>query len=141
MAVANPTPEIDVAEVYGEIEKSFSGAAIYRLDSSKVSAAAIEIVVLLSVVGSIASVASLLWQVYDHTVGRKKKPTDDCGLYIAIVPEKGLHWWVGKEFLSLEDFQRDFTVKVERYLQTDDAQRIFERLGCEVSTDIWIHRR
>ncbi len=142
VTVVNPTYGLEVSEVYDELEKQLPGAEIYCLDSSKVTAAAIEFIALLSVVGSVASIAGVLWYVYDTKIRPKKKGQDDtCGLYIVIDPEMGLHWWIGKDFLDKNEFIRDFTIKVEKYMRMERSGEIYERIKFEVCGDIWIRRK
>ena len=64
IAVANSTSGFEVSEVYDALEKELPEAEIYRLDSSKVSAAAIEFIALIGVLGSVATIANLLWYIY-----------------------------------------------------------------------------
>ena len=80
--------------------------------------------------------------IYDTRIAPKKKsPVDTFGLYIAIDPEKDLHWWLGKDFLDEAQFRRDFTTKIEKYLATDRSGATYERIKFEVSGDIWIQRK
>ena len=142
IVVANATYGLEVSEVYDAVEKELPEAKIYRLDSSKVNLAAIEFIALFGAVGSVVSIAEVLWRIYDTKIRPKKKGQEDtCGLYIAIDPEIGLHWWIGKDFLDENEFIKDFTMKVEKYMRTDRLDETYERIKFEVCGDIWIRRK
>ena len=140
IVVANPTPEINVSEVYGEFEKWRNNAEVYRLDSSKVTSAAIELITLLNIVGSVASIAGFLWYIYDTKI-RPKRDRQDTSLYVAVDPKENLHWLLGKDFLDKDTFINDFTMKVEKYISTAKSGETYKRIKFEVSGDIWIKRK
>ncbi len=140
ISVANTAAGISSAEVYDELERVLPQALSYRLDSAKVTAAAVEFLSILQVAGSVASIAGFLWYVYDRKIGSKKDRRNDSGLYITIDPEHGLHWLLGKDFNSKEDFITDFAVKVDRFLVSDRSNGIYEKTKYELSLDTWIKK-
>jgi hypothetical protein len=140
ISVANPVAGLKVSEVYDELEKVLPRADSYRLDSSKVSAAAIEFLTVLYVTGSVTSIAGLLWYVYDSKIRPKKAKGNDCGLYIAIDPERGLHWHLGKDFNKKTAFVDDFTLRVDRFLASDRSGEVYAKAKYELSLGVWIRR-
>jgi hypothetical protein len=142
ISVANPTCGFEVSEVYDELENELLNAEVYRLESTKVTFVAIEFVAILGDVGSVASIAAFLFYIYDTRIRPKKRnQKDTCGLYIAIDPENGLQWWLGKDFLNKTEFIKDFTMKVEKYLNTDRSGTVYEQIKVEVSGKDWIRRK
>lgn len=85
IALANLSGRVSSEVIYNFIESASDNIETYELDSTKVSAAAIEYVVLLSVAGSIASLATLLWMVYDKFIApTKRSSSDEAGIYVVL---------------------------------------------------------
>lgn len=140
LSVANPN-STDVCEnVYTEISTNFpDSAGDYRLDAKGgIVAASIEYVVLLSAVGSVASVASLLWQAYDKWIAPKK---DRSSLYVCIDPQRDLHWMLGDVFKDKDTFVADFTQRVEGYIKTEEGKARFVETKRLVEGHLWVSRK
>jgi hypothetical protein len=130
----------EAENVYEEISSNLPAATDdYCLDSrGGITGAAVDYVVLLSVVGSVASVASLLWQAYEKWIA----PRHDRGsLYICIDPKKDLQWMLGEAFKDKDSFVADFTHKVEAYIETDEGKHRFIETARMVKRHPWTPRK
>ena len=129
ISVANVGSLIKPEELYDFIERNTADVKSYYLDASRAKGhvlAAIEYVMILSAVGSVASIASLLWMAYDKFIAEKKRnPDDTAGLYIAIEHPDGTlyQFWLGNEYKDRELFIEEFTEKME---SLRDDERVAE---------------
>ena len=145
MSLANVGGTVKGHEFYGFIEDNLDSIATYKLEArGRDVCAAIEYNMILGAVGSVASVASLLWMAYDKFIGSKKKTSgDDAGLYIAIVDPDGTmyHFWLGNEYKDRDIFIEKFTERVEA-LQADPRveQQTIEK-QCQLDVDDLMERR
>lgn len=102
ICVANPSSGAKVDEVYRAIEDHLENAQCYRLDRSKVTAAAIDFVVILSSAAAITTIASFLYRIWkDHR--------DKGELFVTIDPDKGVQIMItdGTSEIEIEDFQKE----------------------------------
>jgi hypothetical protein len=76
IALANLGGSVDVDEIYQYIESNSNDLETYELDSSKVTAAAIDYIAILNAAGSVASLASLLWMAYEKYILPKKQDNE-----------------------------------------------------------------
>ena len=149
MALANVNQRVDLDEIYGFIESHADNIQTFWLDPEKTRgglvAAAIEYIVLLSAVGSVASIAALLWMAYDKFIGQKKTSNeDDAGLYISVQHPDGTRYnfWLGKEYKDRDIFIEEFTEKVEELQEHPDTPAKTEELMASiVHDDLWTQRK
>ena len=149
MALANVKQRVDPDEIYGFIESQAENIQTFWLDPEKARGrmvgAAIEYVALLAAVGSVASVASLLWMAYDRFIAPKKtSEEDDAGLYISIQHPDGTRYefWLGKEYKDRDIFIEEFTQKVEEIQEHPDTPSNTEKLMASVvQEDLWTQRK
>jgi len=122
ISVANPSFSAKVDDVYRDIENSLEGVECYRLDSSKVTAAAIEFVVVLSSVAAVATIANFLYNIWkDHR--------DKGQLYVAIDPDRGVQIMISESTseVEIEEFQRKINkVQVSGQLTKMDQEMLEE---------------
>jgi hypothetical protein len=104
--------------------------------------AAIDFFVVLNEVGSVASIAGILWMAYDRFIGSRKQNTDDdAGLYIALRrPDGGVvDLWIGKNARSQEEVERRIELIIEASQHDGDVVIEYERQIEELnSSDAWI---
>lgn len=91
----------EVDKVYGYIENNLKSAECYRLDRSKVTAAAIEFIAILRDVAAVATIADFLFNVWKYNKDKGK-------LYVAVDPEKGIQIMISDHTskIEIEEFQR-----------------------------------
>lgn len=132
ISVANPTsPESD--SVYSTIENGLKDAECYRLGRSKVTAAAIEFLVILTSAAAVATIANFLYNVW-------KDNRDKGELYIAIDPDSNTQIMIsGKTIeVEIEDFQR----KIDMVQRSDKVIQMDQELLDEIRRKrIWIRTR
>ena len=148
MALANVSQDVDADELYRFIEAHADNIRTYWIDPEKARGrhvcAAVEYIVLLGAVGSIASIASLLWQAYDKFIGQKKKKEDTAGLYISIeFPDRTRYnFWLGNEYKDRDIFIEEFSNTVEK-LQVDPSagKKTAEVMSSIIHEDLWTRRK
>jgi hypothetical protein len=136
-------------EFYSFIESHAEDVHTFWLDPEKtrgrVVGAAIEYLVILGAVGSVASIAALLWMAYDKFIGKKKKSEkDDAGLYISIEYPEGTRYnfWLGKDYKDRDIFIEEFTEKVEELQNHPDAaSKTEEVIASIIHEDLWTQRK
>jgi len=144
IALANTGHDVNPNEVYNYIESNSKEIEAYQLDSTKVTAAAIDYILLLSAVGSAASIASLLWMAYDKFIAPKKKHNATAGLYIVIhlSDKERIEFWIGNTHIAKDEFIKEFTSKVTTFRNTKEARKEFEATKQQVSrSGNWIKRK
>lgn len=147
MSLANVGDLARSEEVYDFIERNAADVKSYVLDASRVKGrivAAIEYVLILGVVGSVASIASLLWMAYDKFIGNIKKNSDDtAGLYIAIQDPDGTvtHFWLGNEYKDRDIFIEKFTESVELLRDDESVAEHTQQKVQELEADDLMVRR
>lgn len=135
----------DIEEIYNFIESEIVNIETYQLDSKKVSAAAIDYVILLGVVGSVASIASILWMTYEKFIAPKKaNDKDNSGIYITMRKPDGslIEFWIGNEYKNRDIFIKDFTHEVSNFKESGDSIQHFHETSIEVkNSGHWIQRK
>jgi hypothetical protein len=99
ISVANPSSVEGADDVYASIENGLEGAECYRLDRSKVTAAAIEFVVILSSAAAIATIANFLYNVW-------KDNRDKGHLYVYLNPDVQIMIEGQTSMIEIEEIQR-----------------------------------
>lgn len=149
IALANVHPAVDADELYRFIESHSDNVHTYWIDPTKargrhVRASVEYIVVLLGAIGSVASIASLLWQAYDKFIVQKKCNNNTAGLNISIeFPDRTRYnFWLGNEYKDRDIFIEEFSNKVEM-LQADPNGEIkaVEVLSSIIHEDLWTRRK
>jgi hypothetical protein len=144
IALANVGDLADPGEIFKFIETGSTDLETYELDGSKVTAAAIDYLAILSAVGSVASVASLLWMAYEKFIASRKRPESDAGLYIVIslTEHEHIEFWIGKTHKDREKFIKEFTVKVTAFRKTRQAQKELEEMKRDIArSGVWKKRK
>jgi hypothetical protein len=107
--------------------------------------AAFDYTVILSAMGSVASIAALLWMAYDKFIAPKKsRQYDDAGLYIGIrKPDSSVvDFWIGREHSDKDIFIKDFTAKVTAIHETGGDDDFYSEAEAEIKhTGIWVKRK
>jgi len=133
ISVADPSPSAKVDDVYRDIESSLNDSECYRLDGSKVTAAAIEFVVILLSAAAIATIANFLYNVWkDHR--------DKGQLYVAVDPDKDIQIMISENTseIEIEDFQR----KINRVQSSGKVTQMDQDILEEIKRKrIWIRTK
>lgn len=145
LAFANLSGRVDPKSVYRFIESTGGDIETYELDSRKVSAAAIDYVLLLGAAGSVASLASLLWMAYEKFIApTKSTPADQAGIHVALHQSDGslVEFFIGKEYKDRELFIGDFTSTVTALRESGDSEAHYQEVSVEVKrSGLWIRRK
>ncbi len=143
IAAANIRDSKKADEVGESLQRTFIDAEVYHLEPPKdrLVAAAIDWIII-SQVADILGIASALWGIYDGIIRPLKRgKEDEQGLYVAIDPEHGLDWFLGKDFKHKDVFVKDFVARVTEYQHTDDAGHVFTKTVREIQAgEIWIKK-
>jgi hypothetical protein len=128
LGLANLPEGVDTEEIERFIASGGKGYDTYTLAPAPpgaIRAAALEIMVILSAAGSVASIAALLWMAYDKFIAPKKsRDQDDGGIYIAIRRPDGtlVDFWIGNTHRDRQIFIKQFTTKVSSIQKEDDPE-------------------
>jgi hypothetical protein len=97
---------------------------------------------IVAAIADVVGIASFLWLLYEKVIMPRRReeqvhdaytiPTENEGLYISIDPEKGLQWFLGKDYTDREAFITDFQVKFSEYHQTDEANEKFDGIAADI---------
>lgn len=130
-------------EVGKRLLQAFAHADYYHLEPPKGGhfGAAIDWIIIAQI-ADVLGIASALWLVYDEIIRPLKRSKDDeQGLYVAIDPQRGLQWFLGKDFKDREVFIRDFVAKVTEYQRTDDAGHVLTETVREIqASEMWVKK-
>lgn len=128
VSFANISGPFDPEDVLEFIEREASGIETYirpPVPTGAIQAGAVDFVLVLTVGGSIASLASVLWSAYERFIARRKAPSKNTGLILTIRTDDGsaATFWVGEEYRDRDLFVKDFSAKLEttRRSQVDDS--------------------
>lgn len=135
---------MDAQEIYNFIESQAEKIETYQLDSKKVSKAGIDYIIILNAVGSVASIASLLWTAYEKFIKPAKINDDTGGLYINIDSQKEgrTEFWLGNTDKDKEVFIQNFTTKISSFQKTESAAQLYEVTELEIKhSGSWIKRK
>ncbi len=130
ICVANPPYGSKVDTLYDAIEKKVTGAEAYRLDRSKVTAAAIELTLILQATSTIAAIADLLYHVWkDHK--------DKGQLYVVADPRNKIEIMISRTTTrkDLDEFQRRLIELVSSGRESEIYQETIDEMG---RSRIWI---
>jgi len=132
--------EIKDAEIYKIKPKKFKVTKFQDKDGifylPSISGAGFDIYLIIHTIGSIASIASLLWLAYKEYI-ESKHPKG--GLYISVGEEEDkvdLH--VGKDFKDKDIFIKTFTQKISKIMDSKDVKHYYNNTILEIkSSDVW----
>lgn len=149
MTLPNLNRRVEPDVIYSFIESNAENINTFWIDPEKTRgrlvAASIEYVILLGVIGSVASIASLLWMAYDKFIGQKKQSNnDDAGLYISIEYPDGTQYnfWLGKEYKNRKIFIQEFTKRVTELQEHPDTPTKTKKvISSIVHEDLWTQRK
>lgn len=109
-----------------------------------VSGTALDIILLLSVAGSVGSIAALLWMAYDKFIAPKKSSEeDDGGIYMTIRRPDGtvVEFWLGNTHRHRDSFVEEFTEKVMTICREDDPDFWAKAVAEVEQSDRWLRQR
>ncbi len=115
-AVANANA-VDPCDVLKFIQGETSDVSVYRrlprMDGQP-RADAFHWTVVLGSVGSVASIASLLWQAYDNFIAPRKTNEKSAGIIVQVTPSPGhpIQFWIGGTHNDREAFIAEFKDQV-----------------------------
>jgi hypothetical protein len=147
LALANTRGTVDSEVVFSFIENQASNVETYEMSPpppGMARAAAIDFIVLLGIVGSVASIASILWMAYDKFIAPKKNKDDNAGIVIIIRKDDHTNeqFWIGNTDKSKDVFIETFTQKVETIRHSKVPGESTERINEELSVQsIWTRRK
>ncbi len=142
MSLANCGGEVNAREVYDFIASQSDAYSAYSFrPSSRIAAAAIDFYLVLGAVGSVASVASILWMAYDKFIAPRKHSTgDSAGIYLAVRRPDGtvIDVWLGHDAQTKEEFTTKFELIIEE-AQDPDLRIMQEETIAEIEdSDSWV---
>lgn len=120
ISVAN-TKRIDVETILDFLEANHTDISTFRkvIPVGQPRADAFQYLAVLGALGSVASIASLLWDAYEKLIAPTKGgESDNAGLMISIDPIRDRHtklFWIGGTYKTREDFVRDFENVLEQF--------------------------
>jgi len=147
VALANVRQGADPEEILSFIESNGTHIEIYERTpppAGAILAAAIDWILVLTAVGSAASLAALFWTAYDRFIAPKKSDSDDAGIFLALMKDNGTidQLWIGNTHKNREAFIEDFTHKIETIRHTDVAgestEHVIEEIGMK---SLWTRRK
>jgi hypothetical protein len=143
-----PLGEID--EAYGFIEANLKDAHTYyrHPEPGHIVAAAFDYTMLLTAVGSIASIitiADVLWKAYYKFIGsRKNSPKDDAGIFLGIPLPNGkiMTLGIGSDYKDKGIFIESFVDYIGKLKQNPESFRVAINIKSEVEHDRnWFKRK
>lgn len=146
VALANTSQAVDPEQVYSFIEAQSQDVETYELappPPGSIRAAALDYMLLLSIAGSAASIASILWMAYEKFIASKKN-NDSSGIVVVIRKDDGTNdqFWIGHTDKSREVFVQTFTKKVETIRRSKATGESTERVNEELSVNsMWTRRK
>jgi hypothetical protein len=147
VALANLRKRIDPEEILSFIESNGTDIEIYERappPPGTILGAAIDYTLVLTAVGSAASLGALFWLAYDHFIASKKSDSDNAGIVLIIRKDNGTsdQFWIGNTHKNREAFIEDFTHKIETIRHTDVAgestEHVIEEIGMK---SLWTRRK
>jgi hypothetical protein len=147
IALANTHSSVDKEQVYSFIESQKGDFEIYRLAPPRpgiILATGIDYMLLIDKVGAAASIASLLWMVYDNFIVPTKNKDDSAGIVVIIPKDNGGsdQFWIGHKEKSKKIFIETFSHKIDTIrnseLPGESTSYTNEKLRTE---KIWIRRK
>ena len=125
ISVAN-TSAVDVSAVVDYLEENRSDLRIFEkvVPAGSIRNDAFKFLAVLNTIGSLSSIASLIWDAYEKfIVPTKKDEADNAGLMISIAPrfrEDPMMFWVGGNYKSREEFVEAFEKINEKLKHVED---------------------
>ncbi|MDB2687756.1 hypothetical protein N9Y42_11155 [Mariniblastus sp.] len=139
------TKAVEINEVLDYFESHHADCKTYRkvVPPGVVLNDAFQFMAVLGAVGSVASIASLIWDAYEKFVAPTKDDDDDnAGFMISIAPmfhRDPMMFWVGGKYKSRDEFMREFEriskrLDDEQLRYNDEVDKLME------NSDSWIPR-
>ena len=115
-----------VDNIYQLIQENPNVTECYRLDGSKVTAAAVDFVIILTSVAATMEIASFLYQLWKDY---QKKGQ----MYVGLNSKKGVQILISKDTRELEiiQFQKKINMEVERDQMNDDDEELLYKIKKE----------
>ncbi len=107
-------------------------------------AGAVDLTLILGSVGSIASIASLLWTAYEKFIAPKKhSQRDDAGIHIVIRRPDGTidKFWIGNTEKNREVFVSKFSATITEIRDADDPSFWREAVAEIEETGTWVRQK
>lgn len=134
LSVANLGDSVETRRIYEFIAEVDSGYQAYALRSrGGKAAAALDFYVLLSAIGSVASLAGILWMAYDRFIApRRSHGQDQAGFYIAIRRPDGtvIDLWLRGQ--PRDEFIQQFEITIDEACGNTDFRVEYERTVAEL---------
>jgi hypothetical protein len=147
VALANLRPGTNPQEVLSFIESNGTDIEVYERvppPPGTIRAAAIDWTLVLTVVCSVPSLATLLWAAYEHFIASKKSDLGNAGIVLIVRKDNGMsdQFWIGNTHKNREAFIEDFTHKIESIKHTDVAGESTEHVIEEIRMkSLWTRRK
>ena len=145
ISVAN-TSAVDVTTILDYLEEHRSDLKCYRkiIPHGAILNDAFKFLAVLNTLGSLSSIASLIWDAYEkYIVPIKEDEAENSGFMISIAPnfrEDPMMFWVGGKYKSREQFVQDFERINEQMKQTEiEYNKAVDRLMA--SPETWEPRK
>ena len=88
ISVADCGNQVDAQQVYDLIASGATGATVYEFKPTGIAGAAVDLYLVVSAVGSVASIANVLWMAYDRFIAPKKPRMRDSAC-LQIIVQRG----------------------------------------------------
>jgi hypothetical protein len=97
--------------------------------------AALDLLTIVSVGGSLATIAQLFWATYDRFIA-PKRTRENSGIYIAIGGPTGTRIWLGADVLEREDFIKVFVSGISEMGSEENTE--VPRWEVEIQSGYWV---
>jgi hypothetical protein len=144
MTLANCGSIENAESIYEFLESEVDGIEIYELRKRPFMAAAFDHVIVLSVIGSIASIASFLWLSYEKFIKPKKdQDSDTAGIHLVVYKPDGIiaEFWIGNTHKDKDVFLEDFTSVANECTQYGNNFELTEMHIDFKNVDNWMKRK
>lgn len=143
---ANLPNGVDIRALERSLIVEGSEIRTYGLDptSPGIRAGAFDLALVLSGVGSIASIAALFWTAYEKFIAPKKaRQQDDAGIYIMIARPEGTieKFWIGNTERDREVFISRFSKTITEIREVDDASFWRASVAEIEETGFWVRQK
>lgn len=109
-----------------------------------IRAGALDLTLILSAAGPVASIAALFWTAYEKFIAPKKKShQDDAGIYVVISRPDGTieKFWIGNTEKDREVFVSKFSKTITEIRDTDDPSFWRAAVAKIEETGIWVRQK
>lgn len=143
VSVANAGDSVDTKDIVDSLLGGNAHLEAFRLTPppGSIWAAGLEFTLVLGAVGSVASIASLLWQTYERFIKPHKESKPTAGLVISIRCDDGssAQFWLGHVDKDRDIFIRTFCERITKIRNSTNQDGSTESILNELRTSrLWV---